>query len=338
MSKIRRVDWSPDEYIAGTFGELSVEEHGVYNIALNKIYSAGGRMPNDLELFTKACKGTHWRTLKTALAGLIEKRKLIVSPDGKWLSNERADRELSKARARVEQASEAGYEAGKSHTRRAQERRTAGSSPPSRHVQEGAQEVRKTSSRGVSRDPQDEPESGDFNDLAETDGFSRGESNYQRPTTTTNDQEEHSLSAGRAQLLPPDWQPGEALLDRARKVRPDIQPARLILETQGFISRKRADHAHSHNWDESFIGWIVKTRIEEQRSNGAQRPGSTNSGVGSQTRNRAAFGTALNRLRDRGSDGGGDRDRRQEGDDARDVEATVMEPGQGPARDGEEGA
>lgn len=186
MSKIRRVDWSPDEYIAGTFGELTVEEHGVYNIALNKIYSAGGRMKNDLEIFTKACKGTHWRTLKVALAGLVEKGKLVVSEDGQWLTNERANKELSKARGRIEQAVGAGHEAGKSHTRRAAERRGEGSRPPARPAQEGAQEVRKTPAKPPTGRLQDEQELSDSNGLAETDGFFRGESNHQPPTTTTN--------------------------------------------------------------------------------------------------------------------------------------------------------
>lgn len=151
-------------------------------------------------------------------------------------------------------------------------------------------------------------------------------------------EEDSHSQAGRAQPLPDGWWPSDALLDRARQTRPDIQPARLKLETQGFISRKRTDNAHSHNWDETFIGWIIKTKIEERGINGAQRTGTTQRGGGSQARNRAAFGAALDRLRREGSAGGGDRDRRQEGDDARDVEATVLDVGQGSTGNGEEGA
>jgi len=151
-------------------------------------------------------------------------------------------------------------------------------------------------------------------------------------------EEEDSPSQGRAQPLPPDWGPSEALLERARKLRPDIQPGRMKLETQGFVSRKLGDNAHSHNWDEAFIGWILKTKIEERGINGSHRTGSTQGSGGSQARNRAAFGAALSRLRDQGSAGGGDRDRGEEGDDAREVEATVLDAGQGPTVDREEGA
>ena len=57
-----------------------------------------------------------------------------------------------------------------------------------------------------------------------------------------------------AKPFPPNWEPSAEVLERAKKTRPDIQPARLKLETQGFIARQKADNRHSHVWDESFIG------------------------------------------------------------------------------------
>lgn len=57
--------------------------------------------------------------------------------------------------------------------------------------------------------------------------------------------------------------------------------------------------------------------------------------AGSQVANAAILGAALHRLRDQGSAGGGDRDRRQEADEARDVEATVLDAGQGCTRGSE---
>ena len=52
--KVRRVDWSPDEYMGGTFGNLTVDEHGAYIIALNLIYSSGGPIFVDLGRFAHA--------------------------------------------------------------------------------------------------------------------------------------------------------------------------------------------------------------------------------------------------------------------------------------------
>src|SRR5690348_2054956 len=121
--KIRRIDWHPDWYIGGTFAKLTIAEHGLYIIALSAIYANCGPVANDLGYFTHACKDTHWRTVKAALDGLIAKGKLVLSADGKWLSNGRADQELGRAQDRLTAAAQAGHEAGKTHARRAQERR-----------------------------------------------------------------------------------------------------------------------------------------------------------------------------------------------------------------------
>jgi uncharacterized protein YdaU (DUF1376 family) len=118
---IHHVDWRADQYIGGTFGVLSIEEHGLYIVVLSAIYSTGGPVPNDLGYFTHACKGTHWRTVKAALAGLVDKGKLVVGPDGR-LSNGRAERELWAARDRVHNSARAAQEAGKAHTRNARGR------------------------------------------------------------------------------------------------------------------------------------------------------------------------------------------------------------------------
>ncbi len=151
------------------------------------------------------------------------------------------------------------------------------------------------------------------------------------PTPTPIEEEKTLSQGGQAQPFPPDWQPSEDLLERARKLRPDIQPARLKLETQGFISRKRADNRHSFNWDEEFIGWIIKTKIEEHRSNGNATPrtGQTRGAANFETR--AAYAASLSRAgRPRSSDDGG-RDRRTEDPEASDM-AAVDDPGEGPAQ------
>lgn len=283
MAKIRRVDWSPDEYIAGTFGLLSVEEHGVYNIALNLIYSRGGRTANDLSQFTGACKGTHWRTVKTALAGLIEKGKLIVSEDGLWLSNSRADRELSKARARVEQANDAANEAGKTHSRRAQERS-------------------KTASRRSQDHPKNAPSRShadaklsDFNGLTEPDGYFRGEPNHQPSTTNVDSGEsltgcergthtqrkvaptqippefaEEIRNRPRARPIPDDWGPISDDIAWARKARPDLDDAALKDQTERLILKAKAGNWVQFDWSMKWRAWIKDAHLGKD-SNGTQR-------------------------------------------------------------------
>jgi uncharacterized protein YdaU (DUF1376 family) len=113
MAKVRRIDWSPDEYIGGTFGKLTVAEHGVYIIVLSLIYSNSGPIQNDVKHITRACADTHWRTVKAALAGLVAKGKLTVSPDGRWLTNGRAEIEINRAAIRMEMARRNGAQGGR---------------------------------------------------------------------------------------------------------------------------------------------------------------------------------------------------------------------------------
>lgn len=333
MSKIRRVDFSPDEFLAGTT-DLTLEETGAYWKACSLMYSRGGPILDDEVWIAKVlcCHVRTWRRVRERLVTMGKLRER----DG-CLINDRTEIEIGRARGRIGQAKEAADESA-----RKRRERSSGGSRPFETAESGARDGGGTDegdARDRGGDAQNRRVSSNNNRLGRATASGGERANHQ--PSTTNYQKEDSLSqAARAQPLPDGWWPSDALLDRARALRPDIQPARLKLETQGFNSRQRADNRHSHNWDESFVAWILKTKIEERGINGSQQRTSTSrpNGNGTQAANKAAFGAALNRLRDQGSAGGGNRDRREEGDEARDVEATVLDVGQGSAGNGEGGA
>jgi uncharacterized protein YdaU (DUF1376 family) len=89
--KIRRIDFSPDEWIAGTVG-LSNAERGLYITACALIYSHGGPIP-EVEL-RRSCRD-HGHSFKSQLSRLISLGKLL-SKDGQ-IDNKRCSNELQKA-------------------------------------------------------------------------------------------------------------------------------------------------------------------------------------------------------------------------------------------------
>lgn len=110
MGKVRRIDFSPDEWLAGTIG-LKADQRGCYITVCCLIYSRGGPVQDDDADLSHACKVTvdKWRSIRAAL---VEKGKLLVTDDGK-LTNKRCEIELEKALNRTEKARENGQEGGK---------------------------------------------------------------------------------------------------------------------------------------------------------------------------------------------------------------------------------
>jgi uncharacterized protein YdaU (DUF1376 family) len=151
MSKVRRIDWSPDEYIGGTFGRLTVGEHGMYCVVLNMIYSTGGPIDADWQRLAHACKSRP-HAMQRLVAALIKKGKLRFTADGR-LSNGRADRELGLAAERIEDARRAGRASGA--VRRAVGKSGVGAHPPiiRRSTRDESDDPRKRS-RGFNRIPE----------------------------------------------------------------------------------------------------------------------------------------------------------------------------------------
>jgi hypothetical protein len=184
--KVRRIDWSPSEWLAGTRGVLSPFEVGIYDLVLNTIYDRGGRAPNDAEFvfghFKPMYRTNHHltrrgelRMVRDALDQLVALGKLHVSPDGEWLTNGRADIELSKAGERIVGAARAGVASGAA--RRALRNLPVTSPAPPRKLPDGSRERHAQSSN--------------VNDLART-----SVRNHQPPTINTD--REISTEAARA--------------------------------------------------------------------------------------------------------------------------------------------
>lgn len=104
MSKVRHVDFYPDEWLAGA-ATLKAAERGCYITICALIYSNGGPIDDDAEELSDRCKltETKWLAVRETL---IRKRKIsIVS--GK-IENNRCKTELEKAQNRTKTAKENG--------------------------------------------------------------------------------------------------------------------------------------------------------------------------------------------------------------------------------------
>src|SRR5215469_1639247 len=104
LPKVRRVDYSADEYIAAIAG-MSAAEQGVYWLICSLIYSSGHPIPEEDQRLAALC-GCHWRTRKTIIQKLIESGK-VVSKDGQ-LAVKRCSEALQDAFKRISSASHGG--------------------------------------------------------------------------------------------------------------------------------------------------------------------------------------------------------------------------------------
>lgn len=100
--KVRRVDFSPDEWLAGTLG-MSPEEIGVYITICALIYSRGGDVPDDETYLSRIC-GCHWRTFRAIRKSLIDRGKAEIL-NGSW-HVKRCSEELHKALRRSSEATQ----------------------------------------------------------------------------------------------------------------------------------------------------------------------------------------------------------------------------------------
>jgi len=98
-SKVRHIDFSPDEYIAGVAGQLSAEEQGVYWMICSLIMSHGGNVENDPQRIGRlVCLGS--AKTRNIIKKLISSGK-IQEKFGK-IYQKRAENEVKKAKKRIE--------------------------------------------------------------------------------------------------------------------------------------------------------------------------------------------------------------------------------------------
>ena len=109
VHKGRRVDFYPDDWLAGTL-ELTIEEEGAYARVCFLIYSKGGPLPDNDRWLAGMCRVStrRWRALRHALA---DKGKIEIR-DGR-IYQARCERELEKARIRARKLAEIGSNGGR---------------------------------------------------------------------------------------------------------------------------------------------------------------------------------------------------------------------------------
>jgi hypothetical protein len=119
MGKVRYVNWSPADWLAGTRGLLTMRQLAVYDTVLNLIYDRGGPAPNDPAFIAGHFKADNHETspsvvkaTRRAVDCLVKLGKLKVSTDGEWLTNGRAHEELDRATSRIDNATKAGRASG----------------------------------------------------------------------------------------------------------------------------------------------------------------------------------------------------------------------------------
>lgn len=105
--KIRRIDFSPDEFLAGTLA-LSDTHLGIYWRACALIYSHGGKV---LLSEVRRWSSSRKRDFNDAIEHLLDAGKL--TKDGPYVSQTRAIRELERAQARTKAWHENGLKGGR---------------------------------------------------------------------------------------------------------------------------------------------------------------------------------------------------------------------------------
>ena len=85
MAGMPRFDFYSRDWIVGTEG-LSLEASGAYIQLLARMYDEARPLPFDLPFLARRI-GVHWRSLKNAIAELIERGKIIIRNG--FLTNDR---------------------------------------------------------------------------------------------------------------------------------------------------------------------------------------------------------------------------------------------------------
>jgi len=110
-AKARRIDYSPDEMIAGVAGQMDPCDFGIYWMVCTLIYSKGEPIDDDHIWIARLFRGTHWRVVRASIDRLISCGK--IEQDGGKLWVKRCAEELQKAGSRIAEASQNGRKGGR---------------------------------------------------------------------------------------------------------------------------------------------------------------------------------------------------------------------------------
>lgn len=109
--KVRRIDFLPDEYIAGVGNVLRADEQGVYWMICSLIYSEGRAIAENHRRIGGLCR-LRPAVVKRIIDDLVDQHGKLVRTDGK-LSQKRAESELERASKRIQTAHENGVKGGR---------------------------------------------------------------------------------------------------------------------------------------------------------------------------------------------------------------------------------
>lgn len=119
MGKIRRIDYHPDEFLAGVVG-MTPEDIGVYWTLCTRMYSAGGPIPNDADMNAEGfSRKTRPSTIRASIDRLVAAGKLFVcASDGDplgvgFLYQKRSRDVINSTKTRIDAASSNGRTGGR---------------------------------------------------------------------------------------------------------------------------------------------------------------------------------------------------------------------------------
>jgi uncharacterized protein YdaU (DUF1376 family) len=344
VSKIRRVDFSPDEWLSGT-SELEVDEKGAYWTVCALIYSRGEPIADDERWIAKAC-GCHWRQWRRIRERLLALGKIRLTDDGR-LTNGRAERELARAFGRVEDARAAAEESARIRAERRAAREAENGSEP---AQDGRRTVAGTSQDArttPAQPPQETAKTAKINDLAAADASGSAQANHQ-PSTINHQREEKSGESltetpmradgapaeKRATRLPDGWRPEGELrewtIEEIRKADSSVSAGHELEKFTDYWKAQPGAKGRKLDWPATWRNWIREAiRREGRKPNGTQRSGQSNGARNFETRVIAA--TAFSRVVNKRPAAGGSGDGREAPADASDMATPLDDAGKGNA-------
>jgi uncharacterized protein YdaU (DUF1376 family) len=106
VSKVRRVDFNPDEFLAGVFGLMNPHQFSTWWLVCTYCYSEGRAIKEDDHLHDKIARAVKMRRPDVARAidflVSIDKLQREQREGATWLSQKRVEKELKAARKRIE--------------------------------------------------------------------------------------------------------------------------------------------------------------------------------------------------------------------------------------------
>lgn len=311
-SKVRRVDYYPDEMISGVAGKLSPLDFGVYWMICTLIASRGGPVDNDPAWIAQLFKrGTRPRDVRASIARLIAARK-CVETDGK-LHQPRMELEVERAAGRIQSARENGARGGRPRKQSNDLGKAAGS---------GGEQLTVNRQPSTLNDSPDSPAGESARrtapqgsepavlDLGPAEPAS-GPAARLKPTA----KEGGDRDSGRGRRLPDDWSPSpQARLAAREEGLNDAEIDRCADKFRDYWHAQPGARGRKCDWSATWRNWI-RREVDDGRAGrgGSSRLAGTPSG------DRSSYGAAH-------AAGGGAADRSFAASVARAVQRRAAEP------------